>query len=150
MANTNRISDALGFVPDTRVILYKEPGPAPERVQEYRAMSYMHADDEPGAKLLIDGDGWHRTTQDAHAAYVEASAKPQPKAEAKPAADPSPGAPAWPAAEAIPAIMADLARKSKDDVVQYAGSLGIPLAKNLNVPQMLEAIKAGLTAGPAA
>lgn len=133
--NTNRVAKAATFPEDTRVILYKKPGPSPEsHLGEFRNMSYIHAADEDEAKGLIDADGWFRTPAEAEAAHRKETTKAvagKPRVETF-------------STEVI-ALLDPLRGKDKDKVrVEYAQGLGVDVRK-MNEADALAAIGAALS-----
>lgn len=135
MANTNRVTPTPTFPEDTRVILYKSPGPSPERVDIYKAMSYIHAADEAEAKTFIEADGWYRTPKEAH----------EGRAVSKASAASTDNTPAQFKPE-VQAMLDDLKGKKNDKKrVEYAAGLSVDVA-GMDEAAALEAIGKALTA----
>lgn len=128
--NTNRISKPEPINEDTRVILYKKPGPSPEtHLAEFRNMSYIHAADREEADGLIKADGWYETPAEAEAAFKRESVK------AKPAAF---------SAE-VQKMLDDLKGRGKDKArIEYAAGLGVDV-KDMSEAEALAAIGAALS-----
>lgn len=126
--NTNRVQKPAEIVGDTRVIIFKAPGSAPERVQEFRDITPHICADQDEADALIQSDGWYATPAEANAARAKASRLAVPAAVVSPE---------------VAAILADLKTKTKDECVEYAAGLGVTAKGTQN--QIIEAIGAALS-----
>lgn len=113
------------------VMLYQEPGPEPHRIHHYRAMSYIIAKSEADAKEL-EGNGWFRTTDAAHDAYLSAGKTTDEVKNAQAARK----------AE-IERQMGEVDKKNETELHAYAGILQIP-HKGMNAGQIKAAIRAKL------
>lgn len=135
--NTNRVQAPAALVEDTRIMLYKAPGPTPEtHLAEFRNMSYVIVDDEDAAAGLIAADGWYRTPAEADAAR---EGKPAAKPPAAPPVAPS----AAPGAEVAKVLEGLKGKGNAKARTEYAAGLGVDVS-NLSEADALTAIGAAL------